>query len=56
LARNEAEGLRHFSIGAEHIFLGLLLEGNGVAALALNNLGIRIERMRTELARTWAQP
>jgi hypothetical protein len=56
LARGEAAGVEHRSIGTEHIFLGLLLEGGGVAALALRNLGIRIERMRYELHRAWAQP
>jgi ATP-dependent Clp protease ATP-binding subunit ClpC len=38
-------------IKVEHILLGLLLEGSGVAAQALKNLGVRIERMREEVSR-----
>jgi hypothetical protein len=37
-------------INLEHILLGLLLEGSGVAAMALKNLGIRTERIRAEIS------
>lgn len=50
LAGYEAgSGLRPV-IGAEHIFLGLLLEGTGVAALALKNLGVQSGRLRAEIS------
>ena len=44
------------AINLEHILLGLLLEGSGVAAIALKNLGIRIERIRSEISNASAQP
>ena len=40
LARQEAERLGHEFIGTEHILLGLVKEGSGVAANVLENLGI----------------
>ncbi len=49
-AVREADALDHRPIGAEHILLGLLREGGGVAAVALRNLGIRLERLRTEIS------
>jgi ATP-dependent Clp protease ATP-binding subunit ClpA len=44
LATQEARALNHTFIGSEHILLGLLLEGDGVAARVLNNLDIDIEQ------------
>jgi hypothetical protein len=49
LAGREARALNRERIGPEHIFLGLILEGDGVAWRALKNLGIRIEDARREL-------
>jgi Clp amino terminal domain, pathogenicity island component len=49
IATKEAHTLNQADVGAEHIFLGLLIEGSGVAALVLKNLGVRIERTREEL-------
>src|SRR5262245_34942602 len=46
LAAKEAEDRRHSVPSAEHIFLGLLREGSGLAAVALKNLGIRLEKAR----------
>jgi Clp amino terminal domain, pathogenicity island component len=46
LAAEEAKGRHRSAPGPEHIFLGLLLEGNGVAALALKNLDVQIEKAR----------
>jgi hypothetical protein len=46
LAAREAKALNHPCIGAEHVFLGLLLEGSGIAALVLKSLGVRIDRTR----------
>lgn len=45
-ACREAALLKRSPIGAEHILLGLLLEGSGVAAIALRNLGIRLDQLR----------
>ena len=49
LAVKEASALRQDLVRPEHVFLGLLLEGSGVAALALKELGIRSEDAREEL-------
>ncbi|MDB6020719.1 MAG: clpC [Pedosphaera sp.] len=51
LAANEAKALDSAHIGAEHIFLGLLLEGHGVAALVLKSLGVDVEKTRAEILR-----
>jgi ATP-dependent Clp protease ATP-binding subunit ClpC len=48
LAADEAQLLNQPRIGAEHIFLGLILEGDGVAARILKNLGIGLEKAREE--------
>ena len=50
LAQHEARGLGHGSIGTEHLLLGLLAEGEGVAALALGSLGISLEEARDRVA------
>ena len=44
LASRKADALRHSTIGTEDIFFGLLLEGSGLAAVALSNLGLRLDR------------
>ena len=49
LAAKEAKALNHPCIGAEHIFLGLLLEGGGIAARVLKNLGIHIGTTREKI-------
>ncbi|HVT67675.1 MAG TPA: Clp protease N-terminal domain-containing protein [Trebonia sp.] len=46
LAQDEAKELGHGSVGPEHLLLGLLLEGEGVAALVLESLGISLEEVR----------
>src|SRR5580693_1560840 len=46
LAQEEARMLHHDHIGTEHILLGLLREGEGVAATALESLGISLEAVR----------
>ena len=46
LAQEEAERSHHSYIGTEHVLLGLLREGDGVAAKVLNNLGVEIEKVR----------
>ena len=51
LAAAEAKVARQAGVGAEHIFLGLLLEGDGVAGRVLRDLGLRPETTREEIAR-----
>jgi hypothetical protein len=46
-AQEEAESLNHHYIGTEHLFLGLLREGDGVAATLLNEHGITLDRGRS---------
>jgi hypothetical protein len=50
LAATEAKVSQHACVGAEHIFLGLFLEGDGVAGRVLRNLGLRAEAIREEIA------
>ncbi|MDN5582518.1 MAG: ATP-dependent Clp protease ATP-binding subunit [Corynebacterium sp.] len=49
LAQEEARALNHNYIGTEHILLGLIHEGEGVAAKALESMGISLEAVRTEV-------
>jgi len=49
LAREEAKRLDHDYLGTEHLLLGLIREGEGVAALALQNLGIDLDQVRQEV-------
>jgi len=51
LAADEARALNHPQTGPEHIFLGLIEEGSGVAALVLRNLGVNVEKARDEIRR-----
>jgi ATP-dependent Clp protease ATP-binding subunit ClpC len=49
LAAKEAKGLNHTYVGTEHILLGLLREGDGVAARVLKNMDVDIEQTRQEI-------
>jgi ATP-dependent Clp protease ATP-binding subunit ClpA len=49
LAEEEARRLNHDHVGTEHILLGLVLEGEGVAARALESLGISLQAVREEV-------
>ena len=49
LAGKEAKALNHSYVGTEHILLGLLKEGEGVAARVLRSLEVDIERTKTEI-------
>ena len=49
LAGKEAKGLNHSYVGTEHILLGLLREGEGVAARVLKSLDVDVERCRNEI-------
>ena len=49
LARDEARRLGHHYIGTEHLLLGLIREGEGIAAGVLESLGVNLERGRSEV-------
>jgi ATP-dependent Clp protease ATP-binding subunit ClpC len=51
-ARQEAERFNHDYIGTEHILLGLIREGGGVAAAVLENLGLELERIKLEVEKS----
>ncbi len=51
LARQEAQRLNHEYIGTEHILLGLIQEGSGVAANVLKNLDVDPRKIRAEVER-----
>ena len=55
LALEEARMLNHDSIGTEHILLGLIREGEGVAAQALESLGIDLEAVRQQVVEITGQ-
>ena len=46
LAQEEAQRFQHNYIGAEHLLLGLVREGEGVAAKVLSNLGVELNKVR----------
>src|SRR2546429_9946026 len=47
LAQEEAQRFNHNYIGTEHLLLGLVREGEGVAAKVLGNLGVELNRVRS---------
>ena len=49
LAQDEARDLRHNYIGTEHLLLGLLHEGEGIAAQALEQLNLSLENVRSKV-------
>lgn len=49
LAQEEASRLRHPGVGTEHILLGLVREGDGIAAKALQSLGVSTEKVQAEV-------
>src|SRR5215203_3075918 len=51
LAVDEARRLNHHYIGTEHLLLGLVREGEGIAAGVLESLGVNLERVRAETTR-----
>ncbi|MBA3549332.1 MAG: ATP-dependent Clp protease ATP-binding subunit, partial [Nannocystis sp.] len=52
MAREEAARLHHEYVGTEHILLGLIREGEGVAAAVLTNLGIELEEVQQKIEET----
>jgi ATP-dependent Clp protease ATP-binding subunit ClpC len=55
LAQEEARLLNHNYIGTEHLLLGLVHEGEGVAAQALTQLGVSLEAVRAEVTQIIGQ-
>ena len=55
LAVDEARRLNHSYIGTEHLLLGLVREGEGIAAGVLESLGVSLERVRAETTRILSQ-
>ncbi len=49
IAAQEARACKHACVSAEHIFMGLILEGDGVAGRVLKNLGVNIQTARQEI-------
>src|SRR6266545_2498733 len=49
LAQEEARMLNHHNVGTEHVLLGLIREGEGVAAKALESLGLSLEGVRQQV-------
>ena len=51
LAVDEARRLSHHYIDTEHLLIGIMREGEGVAAGVLDSMGVNLERVRAEVAR-----
>src|SRR5437868_4130030 len=49
LAQEEAQRFQHNYIGTEHLLLGLVREGEGVAAQVLTNLGVELDKVRNAI-------
>ncbi|NPV30061.1 MAG: ATP-dependent Clp protease ATP-binding subunit [Firmicutes bacterium] len=54
LAQEEARRLKHPAVGTEHLLLGLLREGEGIAAKALQTLGVDLQKLREEVEKVVA--
>src|SRR5579872_1329862 len=55
LAVDEARRLGHHYIGTEHLLLGLIREGEGIAAGVLESLGVNLEKVRSEVIKVLTQ-
>ncbi len=55
LAIDEARRMDHHYIGTEHLLLGLVAEGEGIAAGVLESLGVNLDRVRHEVIRALGQ-
>ena len=49
LSMDEAKRMGHRYIGTEHLLLGLIREGDGIAAKVLESFGLKVDRVRTEI-------
>src|SRR4026209_336690 len=52
MAREEAAPLHHEYVGTEHILLGLIREGEGVAATVLQNLSVELDEIQQKIEET----
>jgi ATP-dependent Clp protease ATP-binding subunit ClpC len=52
MAREEAARLHHEYVGTEHILLGLIREGEGVAATVLQNLSVELDDIQQKIEET----
>src|SRR5690242_7425886 len=55
LAVDEARRLNHHYIGTEHLLLGLIREGEGIAAGVLESLGVNLEKVRAQVMQVVSQ-
>src|SRR5438093_13234294 len=55
LAVDEARRLGHHYVGTEHLLLGLVREGEGIAAGVLESLGVSLDKVRAEVTRILSQ-
>src|SRR3982751_4866609 len=55
LAQDEAQRFDHNYIGTEHLLLGLVREGEGIAAGVLESLGVNLDKVRHEVIRVLSQ-
>src|SRR6516225_2651880 len=55
LSVDEARRLNHHYIGTEHLLLGLVREGEGIAAGVLESLGVNLEKVRTQTIQVLSQ-
>src|SRR5205823_14266780 len=55
LAHDEARRFGHNYIGTEHLLLGLVREGEGIAAGVLESLGVNLEKVRTQTIQVLSQ-
>src|ERR687886_446228 len=55
LAQEEAQRFNHNYIGTEHLLLGLVREGEGIAAGVLESLGVNLEKVRTQVIQVVSQ-
>src|SRR5699024_4290873 len=49
LSQDEARKLSHFNVGTEHILLGLIREGDGIAAKALREINLDVDKIQEEV-------
>src|SRR5258708_1756751 len=55
LSQEEAQRFQHHYIGTEHLLLGLVREGEGIAAGVLESMGVNLEKVRTQTIQVLSQ-
>jgi ATP-dependent Clp protease ATP-binding subunit ClpC len=56
LAVDESRRLKHDHVGTEHLLLGLVREGEGIAAGVLESLGVTLDKVRAQVMKTLDDP